>query len=192
MKTLLPASLLLPTAFAFTPCPIFRPSFAPPKCLQNANTFQTAITKLVNNLDNATTTGETGYGPFTHNETSFPLGMFDAHSPSSLLAYPYTAPDLKNATEGVNEVTEDSIYRIGSLSKLLTAYTFLIEAGPEYLDRRVTDFVPTLREAQAQRSPEQNEIENTDWDAITLGALANHLASISRACKCLQLCFAFT
>jgi len=75
------------------------------------------------------------------------VGVFDASSPSALFSYQYTAPTLRNGTQGVQAVTEDSVYRIGSLSKLITAYTFLLAAGPKYWEYPVTKFLPELREA---------------------------------------------
>ena len=37
------------------------------------------------------------------------------------------------------------MYRIASISKLLTVYTLLLEIGDKYWDRAITDFIPELR-----------------------------------------------
>ena len=39
----------------------------------------------------------------------------------------------------------DTVYRIASISKLLTVYTLLLEIGDKYWGRAITDFIPELR-----------------------------------------------
>lgn len=78
----------------------------------------------------------------------------------------------------MKNVTENTIYRIGSNSKLVTAYLFLLEAGSRYWSQPVTDFVPELLEETC--SAAANSIDCTDWKDITLGALAGHMAGIAR------------
>ena len=81
-------------------------------------------------------------------------------------------------------MTEDSIYRVGSLSKLITIYLFLIEAGPRYWNYPITEFVPELAAAAEECSAEEDPVDCIDWEDITLGALASNLAGVPRDCKC--------
>lgn len=75
---------------------------------------------------------------------------------------------------------DDTVYRVGSISKLLFLYTFLVEAGHDYWHRPITAFVPELVEAAEACSAEADPLTCPDWDEITLGALASHLAGLGR------------
>jgi len=76
----------------------------------------------------------------------------------------------------LTNTTENTVYRIGSNSKLLTAYTILVEVGHAYWHRPVTDFVPELAAAAASCNSTAEPLLCVDWHGITLGALASHLA----------------
>ena len=82
----------------------------------------------------------------------------------------------------MKEVTEDSIYRIGSLSKLITVYLFLLEVGPSYWNHAITEYIPELEAAASNCLARKDPIECTDWHAVTLGALASHMAGVPRDC----------
>lgn len=79
-----------------------------------------------------------------------------------------------------NTIKDDTVYRVGSISKLLFLYTFLVEAGHDYWHRPITDFVPELVEAADSCSAKADPLTCPDWDEITLGALASHLAGLGR------------
>jgi len=76
--------------------------------------------------------------------------------------------------------TDETVYRVGSISKLLFLYTFLVEVGHAHWHRPITDFVPELAEAAESCSAELDPLTCPDWDEITLGALASHLAGLGR------------
>jgi hypothetical protein len=44
----------------------------------------------------------------------------------------------------------------------------------------VTDFIPELAAIAQERKASDNEIDNVDWETITGGALASHLAGLGR------------
>ncbi|KAK6385452.1 hypothetical protein LTR65_009146 [Meristemomyces frigidus] len=176
-------SLLLSssTAFAYQPCPLLGPVFQAPTGLCDATIFQDALRNLTDTLDNGTATGgETRYGSFPSNATSFSIGVFDATTPGGLLSYQYSSSALQSGTEGVNRVTEDSVYRLGSGSKLITIYLFLIEVGWKYWDHSITDFVPQLEVAARKCLARKDAVDCVDWNDVTLGALASHMAGIPR------------
>jgi len=165
---------------AFTPCPILGPVFEPPSSLCTAKLFQTGLRNLTTSLDDAIKSSQTPFGPIVSNWTSFSIGIFNATD--KLFSYQYSSPTLRKGTEGVKTVTEDSIYRIGSGSKLITAYLFLLEAGAEYWNRTVTEFLPELEEAAKKCSAKEEPINCIDWDEVTLGAMASHMAGLPRDC----------
>jgi CubicO group peptidase (beta-lactamase class C family) len=189
-------SVLLSSALAFTPCPIQGPDYPAPSGLADDPVFKDVISKLTQSLDNATEQSNALLTNLKANETSYSVVVFDAKS--TLLSYHHTADALTLAPESVSEVTgmcapsfihssqanksikEDTVYRVGSISKLLFLYTFLVEAGHDYWHRPITDFVPELVEASESCSAEADPLTCPDWDEITLGALASHLAGLGR------------
>ena len=58
--------------------------------------------------------------------------------------------------------------------------TVLVEAGRDYWHRPITDFVPELVEAAESCSAEVDSLTCPDWNEITLGTLASHLAGLGR------------
>ena len=90
------------------------------------------------------------------------------------------AASLSSSSTGTTHVNGDTIYRIGSLSKLITAYLFLLEAGPKYWSHAVTDFVPELKRRTQECLSRQDAIDCIDSTGITWGALASHESGIGR------------
>ena len=168
---------------AYKPCPLLGPVFEPPENLSTSSPFQNALNGLKTTLDNATKTGKTPYGSWPVTNNSFSLGIFDATTPTQLFSYQFTSKQIQNSKQGVTDVSEDSIYRIGSLSKLITAYLFLIEVGPTYWSHPITEFVPALASAAEQCSASQDPVDCIDWNDVTLGALASHMAGLPRDCR---------
>jgi CubicO group peptidase (beta-lactamase class C family) len=76
--------------------------------------------------------------------------------------------------------TDETVYRVGSISKLLFLYTFLVEVGHAHWHQPITDFVPELAEAAESCSAKLDPLTCPDWNEITLGALASHLAGLGR------------
>ena len=90
---------------------------------------------------------------------------------------------MANSTSGVHVVDENSIYRIGSISKMFTVYTFLLELGDGYWNQPVTKYVPELAAAA-----KDDVITQVQWEDVTLGDLAGQMAGIDRECKCFLWC----
>ena len=75
-------------------------------------------------------------------------------------------------------VDENSIYRIGNISKAFTVYTFLLELGDRYWNDAVSSHVPELAAASTG-----NVVTQVQWDQVTLGDLAGQMAGIDRDCE---------
>jgi CubicO group peptidase (beta-lactamase class C family) len=171
------AALLLPSvAQAAGNCPLLGTSFPPPTKL-SALTTGDAFTNLTSAIQDALNTGRTSHGAFDANGTSFSIQLFSADS-TNLFQFHYTAPSLAQAganATGVKQVDSNTVYRVGSLSKLFTALLVLLEGGGEDVwDEKVTKFVPELTDSASG---------GVAWEEITMGALANHLGGIGRDCK---------
>ena len=111
--------------------------------------------------------------------------MFSTSDSSSdpFWQYHYTAPTVANSTAGVHQVDIDSIYRLGSITKLITVYSLLVAAGDGYWQEPVTKYVPELAEiAQGDPAEGIEDITRIRWQDITVGDLANHLSGLPRDC----------
>jgi CubicO group peptidase (beta-lactamase class C family) len=99
-----------------------------------------------------------------------------------LFTYHFVASALAQPNEGGATPGSNTIYRIGSIPKLLTMYIYLISAGSASRNDPVTDYVPELAKyADAIADVlETDKIDMVDWKDVTVGALASQLASIGR------------
>nr|OQO28615.1 hypothetical protein B0A51_03331 [Rachicladosporium sp. CCFEE 5018] len=138
--TVLPFIAAIAVAVPYVPCGILGPDYPAPLGLSSDLVFKDVVQNISDALKNATVADDALLTTLKANQTSWSIGIFDLDS--TLLSVQHTADTATLANESVKAVTEDSIYRIGSLSKLITAYTYLVEVGHAYWDRPVTDFEP--------------------------------------------------
>ncbi|KAF4631598.1 hypothetical protein G7Y89_g6535 [Cudoniella acicularis] len=158
-------------------CPVLGQVYPVPSGLSSNEKFQ-AATKLFDAALN--TTLETGIstdgaGPF--NATTLSIGMFSASEKGLIYQRHYTDPSVRNSKFGTQNADADSIYRLGSISKLLTVYLFLIREGDSRFNDPVTKYIPELA-AAASSPPSPNGI-TPNWNEITIGQLASHMSGIA-------------
>ena len=115
------------------------------------------------------------FGPLDANGTSVSLQVYSLHESEPIFSFDYSALALKNATSGVRRVDQNTIYRIGSVSKLLTVYVYLIAAGDGSWNDPITQYVPELATAA-----DSDSISTVDWTQVTVGSLASHLGGVAR------------
>lgn len=88
----------------------------------------------------AINTGESEYGPIDNQTTSFSVAVFSATDNSTLFEYHFEAPQLKGSyTKG--SLTENTIYRTGSLGKLFVMFAFLADIGDSVFLDPVTKYI---------------------------------------------------
>lgn len=163
-----------------TNCPVLGPVLPAPTAPASSSAIKKAQSAFSSYLDSLLATGKTEYGTLDTQTTSFSINIFSSHDNTTLFSYHYQAPGLNGSlTSGT--LNDDTLYRIGSLSKLLTIYTLLIENGDAKLDAPVTQYVPELAAAAAVQS--RDDVHNTRWKDISLRALGSHLSGIPRDCK---------
>ena len=178
---LLPLLPLLCTSVvnAVNPCPILGPIWPAATGLSSDPVVSEA-------LQNITTTIQQVIDAGNFASDSIALQIFDANDPGALLSLFNTAADI-NTTLGVSEVDENTVFRIGSTSKLFTMFMLLIENGFGPMQDPVADYIPELRDAIIDlfrnSTNWDNGIDFTKWNEVTLGDLATHLAGIGRDCK---------
>lgn len=119
-------------------CPKIDLSVLGPVYLPAANNsyaaFVNASTQATAALQQAIATGNTTYGPFDNQATSFSASVFSLTSEEPLFEFHFEAPQL-NGSYTAGKLSENTIYRTGSLGKLLTIYTWLVDIGDSiYLD----------------------------------------------------------
>jgi CubicO group peptidase (beta-lactamase class C family) len=162
-----------------TNCPLEGPIFPKPQNLSTSATIQAAIKDLTavfaaRDADNST-------GGYTN---SYSVQVFSTGDTGStpLFEHYHTAPNLAsfNST-GVTQVDADTVYRMGSLTKVFTVYTFLVEAGDIHFNSPITNYVPELAALVNNRSA--NAIKRVAWEDITIGELASHMAGIASDSK---------
>ncbi|KAI0849509.1 beta-lactamase/transpeptidase-like protein [Daldinia vernicosa] len=173
---LLTAQMILP-ANGIPNCPYPGPAFPKPTALASSDRIKTAIANLTATFD------ARGMDPSTNpNGTSWSIQVFsasDSDEDEPVWSHYHTATDLLAAdTPGVKSIDGNTVFRLGSVTKIFTILTFLIEAGDTYWNTPVTQWVPELEllAGKAQYDP----IMNVDWDSITLQDLASHIAGIVR------------
>jgi hypothetical protein len=157
-------------ARAFQNCPILGLSFPTPKSLSTSSLIQDASANLTATIEQTLQSGQS-----LDFNTSFSVGIFSIASSDLLFQYHHSAPSLVNSTTGITAVDADTIYRIGSVSKLLTVFTYLIELGDASWSDPVTKYIPELQTASGS-----DPVSSAAWADITVGALAAQLSGIGR------------
>ncbi|PNY27564.1 Uncharacterized protein TCAP_02521 [Tolypocladium capitatum] len=178
-----PLALLAASASATTPFDqkLIGPAYPAPSNLAAASAVRAAAANISSALGRALDSGQTPFGNFTAEATSLSLTAVSALSDDGapILDFHYTAAGLDASAGSTRRVTADSVYRIGSVSKLFTVYAWLLHGGARDWDRPVTDFVPELRRAAALPGAD-NAAERVQWRHVTVGALASQLSGIGR------------
>ena len=181
MKTLLFALVAatgLPSTYAKGPCPLYGPIFQKPTNLRSDPTVQYAASLLdgifPQYIDNANSSASSRF--------SYSVEVFSATDDLPLYEHHWTATNLQQLnSSGVTKVTGDSVYRIGSITKIFTILTFLATVGDGIMNDPVSKHLPEIAELAAQSSG--SAIWAPDWDAITVGSLATQTSGLIRDCK---------
>lgn len=167
-------------------CPPLGPVYELPRNLSADASIRRAAQNLTTTLDQALMNASITL--FAPNTTSYSIDLFSAHEGGSLFQYHHTASAL-NASSA-KKVDENTVYRIGSISKLVTVFALLLQEGKVHFDDPITKYLPELAQYAEQDNEGDEEYGNYDdlattkWSQITVGALASHLGGIGRMCKC--------
>lgn len=106
------------------------------------------------------------------------ISVRSIHEGDKLLDMHYTPPTHDaNSTTIVNA---DTVYRVGSISKIFTILGILHEGIG--MDDPITKYLPELGNLKAADGI-NNDITAVSWDGITIGALASHMSGIGLDCK---------
>lgn len=162
-------------------CPLLGPDFPAPINPAGHKAVIEAQQLMISAIQQGLLTNITN-GGLDANSTSFSLQVYSLHETEPLFTYHFAAPALSKPTEGVAIVDSNTIYRIASISKLWTVYTYLITAGDASFNDPITNYVPELARYTEMHADDlgTDDIDTVNWKDITIEALASHLAGIGR------------
>jgi CubicO group peptidase (beta-lactamase class C family) len=112
-------------------------------------------------------------------ENSVAICGFSIHDSGEtpLFDYYHTGKDL--SMHGTASVGPDTVFRIGSISKLFTVYLLLLQGGRNLLNEPIAKYLDII-----PAYDNFNTNTNVEWGEITVGALAGQVGGILRDCKC--------
>ncbi|KAH8677787.1 beta-lactamase/transpeptidase-like protein [Xylariales sp. PMI_506] len=148
-------------------CPYQGPAFAKPKQLAKSAVMQAALANLTS-IINAWEVAPAN-NPST---ATWSVQIFAASDEVALWEHHHASATLNMTING------NTIYRIGSITKVFTVLTFLIEAGDKYWNLPVIDFIPELATIVKTDVSDRDPVMNVDWAHVTVGALASQMAGV--------------
>jgi hypothetical protein len=169
--------MALPMVSAF--CPIHGPAFPIPVDLLKSSAIQSALENLTSTLDAGFSAGCSSLGP-VETTSANAVQIFSLGDDSAFFEYYRSGSILSPA--GVQKVDGDSVFRIGSISKLITVYMVLVELGSKMWDVKIPDVVPELKDWD-RAAWEKDPVYHVNWDEVTLGSLTDHLSGIATSGK---------
>lgn len=165
-----------------TDCGFLGPVYPPPPNLANTKAIQDAKNAFTRLMDSAMRNGSTAWGPVDAANSSISFAVFSTQSDQLLSEYHHlgSSPGTKAHLTG-GKLDGDTVYRLGSVTKLLSVYTFLAKVGPKYWSEPVTNYVPEL-----VARPVKNSVLDIKWSEVTLGSLAGQVSGIPHDCELLN------
>jgi CubicO group peptidase (beta-lactamase class C family) len=107
------------------------------------------------------------------------IGVKSIHEDEHLFEYNLT-PEIAEDI-GTDKIDSDSIFRVGSLSKLVPVLGVLQQNGVN-LDDSILEYIPEL-----QGASEDDELTATQWEDVTIRSLMSHMSGMATDS---EFCFA--
>jgi CubicO group peptidase (beta-lactamase class C family) len=182
LATIIGNSLLAATVAGqntqLTDCSLLGPVYPLPASLATSPAIRNASSSFTKLLQQAIRTGTTNYGAVDSINTTVSIGVFSTQSTQLLAEYHHIGTDPSVNTHLTGGVLNGStVYRTGSVAKLLTVYTFLIKLGNKHWNDPITNWLPELASMTTH-----NVVNQVKWTEVTLGALAWQMSGIPRDC----------
>ncbi|RDW84156.1 serine hydrolase domain-containing protein [Aspergillus mulundensis] len=112
--------------------------------------------------------------------TSFAVQVYSVHEEQPLVEYYHTAKAVRNNTVGVNKVDEDTVFRIGSISKVHTVLLLLMETGDASFHEPISKYLPEIQEAIEALEGSHDDVDHVRWGEVTIGELVSQAAGLFR------------
>ncbi|KAF1912819.1 beta-lactamase/transpeptidase-like protein [Ampelomyces quisqualis] len=162
-------------------CPLAGAEFPPPQTLSLHPVWQQALANLRAKFD-LIDSGGTRDVDGDLDGLSYSIQIFSTNPGGGILAERHrTAPNLLANTTGVKRVDGDTVYRLGSVSKIFTVVAWLAELGDVHWNQPITNFIPELANISAQAASRPfDEVRQTSWEDITIASLASQISGVGR------------
>lgn len=159
-------------------CPVYGPLFPTPRNLKN-NPKTLAVLRDLDHTFKQTVEAEDRNFSIVFQAYATDEGVIwqQKFTNANLTAY---LKDI-NST-GVKEVDENTLHRVGSITKAFTVLTFLKQVGQSVWFDPITKYIPELRQTEASNKG-KSPIYNVNWDDITVGSLVTFQSGLQRDCK---------
>ncbi|KAI1324752.1 beta-lactamase/transpeptidase-like protein [Xylariaceae sp. FL0255] len=108
------------------------------------------------------------------NASGVAVAIQSIHETKPMYEFYYTPPNLN--TSGTAEINSETVFRVGSISKMFSILSVLTE-GSIKLEDPVTKYIPELLQLFKEASV-VNNITTVNWDQVTVGSLASHIGGI--------------
>ncbi len=166
------ASLCLPTAFARFLGPL---NLAPVDLTSDASCVRLKWENITSTLEDHLTHKERDEALSGLDDITFSLGLFSVRDPRAAgsLQYHHTGPDIKNSSFGVNKVDGNSIYRVASMTKVISVYAGLLLLDPGDWHKPLTEIFPEIASL-----PKDDPVHHIQWDTITPFSLSSQISGI--------------
>lgn len=165
-------------------CPPLGPVYPTPRNISSTPAGISVAVGLATSLDAALKSGSINGSPLDADNVSFSIQFSSLNEPNRpLFEYHHSAVAAALNTSSTQKVTADSIYRIGSISKVFIPYALLIAKGPGIFNERITNFVPELEALALEQEKKLNIIDQVIWKEVTLGSLASHTSGLGNICR---------
>jgi CubicO group peptidase (beta-lactamase class C family) len=161
-------------------CPFLGPAYPPatnitaPAFVSTGKTFEAALASAL------------AEGKMAGNDTFWAVQVYTLGSKKPIYETYHSATIQKdtNATNPAKVVGPDTVFRVYSISKLITVYAILAKVGDKYWDEPVAKYIPELSRLQPG-----NPVREVRWDEVTIGSLASLMSGVGRDCELLSLTY---
>jgi CubicO group peptidase (beta-lactamase class C family) len=109
-------------------------------------------------------------GDLNRTDLIFAVDVFSASTNASIYSY-YHVGEGQEYALGAGRLDDQTVSRVGSVSKIFTAYAIIAQAGIEVFSHPVTRYLPELAGNRTG-----NSLQRIDWSDITVGALLSQQA----------------
>ncbi|KAI1119724.1 beta-lactamase/transpeptidase-like protein [Nemania abortiva] len=147
-------------------CPPLGPVLPVPISPSNHDSVQAAIQAVTDKFQNLTA---------SYSTTGISIAVKSIHEMSPMLELHHTPPIRDNTSTAV--INSETIYRIGSISKLFAVLSVLAQ-GHINLDDPITKYVPELLQLKRHAVPVANAITAVNWDQVSVRSLTTHMGGI--------------
>ncbi|KAL4995037.1 beta-lactamase/transpeptidase-like protein [Aspergillus recurvatus] len=163
-------------------CPLGGPVFPAPQRASSSAAMKEAIRDFTDSLhDIMYRTNVSLSTAIDPDLTSFAVQVYSARDSKPLLEYFYTATSARNNTLGVNHINEDTVFRIGSSSKIWTVLLLLMETGDALFQEPVSKYLPEVRDAIDELDGDLNDVDHARWEDVTIGDLVSQTSGLERS-----------